>query len=176
VSRLNSSSFYSVEVTGVVVGPEATDITEFRSQGVVVRAVALQQGGVVLAVVNGSSGGFVLLGASPLQEALSVGQSRSPSLGQDSVVLTLELSLHSDLIIDSGCIEVEGAVAHQAGPAGVRNTSAFKGGRKSVLALIDSLSVGPSSIGFFSLEMLVHGVHELLLEDVVLSEVAQFSL
>jgi hypothetical protein len=38
--------------------------------------------------------------------------------------------------------------------------------------VIDSLSVGLASFGLLGLEVLVHGVHHLLLEDVVFSEVA----
>lgn len=163
-------------MTSVRVGPEAADITELRSQAVVVGSIGLQQGGVILAVVNRSGRGFVLLGARPLQEASSVVQLGSPALREDAIVLTLELSLHADLVINGRSIEVEGAVAHEAGPSGVGLNGAFKGGEKSVLSVIGSLGVGLGGVGFLGLEVSVHGVNHLLLEDVVLSEVAEFSL
>ena len=163
-------------MTSVRVGPEAADITELRSQGVVVGPVGRQQGGVILAVVNRSGSGLVLLGAGPLQEAFSVVQLGSPSLRQDAVVLTLELSLHTDLVVNGRSIEVEGAVAHEAGPSGVGEDSAFKGREESVLSVISSLGIGLVLAGFLSLEVFVHGIHHLLLEDVVLSKVAEFSL
>ena len=58
---------FSVKVTSVRVRPKATDITEFRSQGVIVGSVGLEKCSVVLTVVNRCRRGGIVLGASPLQ-------------------------------------------------------------------------------------------------------------
>jgi hypothetical protein len=159
-------------VTGVIIAPKATDISELTSQGVVVGSVGLQQAGVVLTVVDGGGRGSVLLGAGPLQEALSAVESGSPAFGENRVILSLKLPLHLNSIVGGRSIEVEGTVAHEASPGGVGEDGAFKSRSDSVLSVIDSLSVGLASFGLLGFEVLVHGIHHLLLEDVVFSEVA----
>mgnify|MGYP006901822034 CR=1 FL=1 len=162
------------------VSEEAIYVAELVLKGVVVGVVLGDERRGVLAVV-GQLESLLLLElvvavAGPLHEVLAGLKRRSPSHGEEIVVLQLKRLLHSDLLLHCRGVEVEGAVDEEGVPLlrllliivldgealGLRATL-----EAGVLATLHLLGVGLGGVLLLQVGTLLEHLHELTVEDFV---------